>query len=80
MLFIFNNKFNSRIDAAGMGAPLRPAQANIFMCSFENKWLKDFPHGLNRRYVDKYLHCFPHLILEKSLKSMYLPNIPIHFS
>ena len=30
--------------------------ANIFMCSFENKWLKDCPHGLNpvfcRRYVD----------------------------
>ena len=39
-----------------MGFPLGPGLANIFMCSFQNKWLKDCPHGLKpvfcRRYVD----------------------------
>ena len=38
-----------------MGSPLGPALANIFMCNFENKWLKDCPHSLKpvfyRRYV-----------------------------
>ena len=36
--------------------PLGPALANIFMCNFENKWLRDCPHSLKpafyRRYVD----------------------------
>ena len=39
-----------------MESPLVPAPANIFMCSFENKWLKDCPHSLKsvlyRRCVD----------------------------
>ena len=39
--FMFNNKFYKQIDGVVMGSPLRPALANIFMCNFENKWLKD---------------------------------------
>ena len=39
-----------------MESPLVPALGNIFMCSFENKWLKDCPHSLKpvlyRPYVD----------------------------
>ena len=54
--FMFKNKFYKQIDGAAMGSPLGPALANIFMCSFENKWLKDCPSGLKpvfyRRYVD----------------------------
>ena len=54
--FMFNNKFYKQIDGVAMGSPLGPALANIFMCSFENKWLKDCPHSLKpvfyRRYVD----------------------------
>ena len=46
--FMFNNKFYRQIDGVAMGSPLGPALANIFMCSFENKWLKDCPHGLKR--------------------------------
>ena len=53
---MFNNKFYIQIDSVAMGSPLGPALANIFMCSFENKWLKDCPHSLKlvfyRRYVD----------------------------
>ena len=39
--FMFNNKFYKQIDGVAMGSPLGPAPANIFMFSFENKWLKD---------------------------------------
>ena len=39
-----------------MGYLLGQALANIFMGSFENKWLRDCPHDLKpvfyRRYVD----------------------------
>ena len=54
--FMFNNKFYKQIDCMAMGYPLGPAPANIFMCSFQSKWLKDCPHSLKplfyRRYVD----------------------------
>ena len=53
---MFNNKFYIQIDGVAMGSPLGPALANVFKCSFENKWLKDCPHILKlvfyRRYVD----------------------------
>ena len=39
-----------------MGSPLGPALANIFMCSFESKWLRDCPNDFKpvfyRRYID----------------------------
>ena len=39
-----------------MGSPLDQALGNLFMCSFENKWLKDCPPDLKlvfyRWYVD----------------------------
>ena len=67
--FMFNNKFFQQIDSAPMGSPLSSALGNIFMRSFENKWLKDCPLGLKpvfyRRYVMTYLHCFPLLIMQK---------------
>ena len=44
--FVFNNKFYKQIECVAIGFPLGPALANIFMCSFESKWLKDCPHNL----------------------------------
>ena len=39
-----------------MGSPLVPILTNIFMCSFESKWLRDCPNDFkpvfSRRYVD----------------------------
>ena len=55
-VFMFNSKFYKQIDDVAMWSPLGPALTNAFMCSFENKWLDDCPHGLKpvfyRRYVD----------------------------
>ena len=54
-----NNKFYKQIDGVAMGSLLGPAVANIFMCSFENKWLKDCPHSLKpvcyRQYDDLFV-------------------------
>ena len=80
--FMFNNKFYKQIDGVAMGSPLGPALANIFMCSFENKWLKDCPHSLKpvfyRRYVDDIFVLFSSLDqaekFKKYLSSKY-PNI-----
>ena len=53
---MFNNKFYIQIAGVAMGSPLDLALDNVFMCSFENKWLKHCPHSLKpifyRRYVD----------------------------
>ena len=60
-----------------MGSPLGPALANIFMCNFENKWLKDCHHSLKpvfyRRYVDDIFVLFSSLDqAEKYLSSKHL--------
>ena len=43
---MFNNKFYNQIDVVAMWSSLDPFLVNIFMCNFENKWLKKCPHGL----------------------------------
>ena len=54
--FMFNNKYYKQVDGVAMGSPLGPALANIFMCSFESKWLTDCPKDFKpvffRRYID----------------------------
>ena len=77
-IFMFSNKFYKQIDGVAMGSP---TLANIFMCIFKNKWLKDCPHGFKpvfyRRHVDDiFVFVFVLLIRQKSLKSIFLPNIP----
>ena len=54
--FTFNNKYK-QVDGLVMESPLGQALANIFMCSFESKWLRDCPNDLKplfyRGYVDE---------------------------
>jgi len=54
--FIFNDKFYRQKEGVGMGLPLGPTFANIFMCYYEKLWLAscppDFAPVFYRRYVD----------------------------
>ena len=54
--FIFNSKYYTQVDGVAMGSPLGPALANIFICNFESKWLRDCPNDFEpvfyRCYID----------------------------
>ena len=54
--FTFNNKYYKQVDGVATRFPLNQALANIFICSFESKWLwdcrNDFKPVYYRRYVD----------------------------
>ena len=54
--FIFNGKLYKQIEGLGMGLPLGPTCANIFMSYNEKKWLNDCPDNfkpfLYQRFVD----------------------------
>jgi len=62
--FIFNDKLYKQIEGLGMGLPLGPTFANIFMCHHEVKWLEDCPiefkPKLYQRYVDDTFLLFEH--------------------
>ena len=53
--FYFDGKIFDQVDGVAMGSPLGPALANLFMGSYEQKWLES-DHGrlvkFYRRYVD----------------------------
>ena len=42
--FKLNNKYYKQLDDVAMGSPLGPALANIFICSFESKRLRNCPN------------------------------------
>ena len=54
--FLFNNKLYSQVDGLGMGLPLGPTFANIFLSFHEKSWLDHCPSEFKpvyfRRYVD----------------------------
>ena len=54
--FIFNGKFYKQIEGLGMGLPLGPTFANIFMSYYEKIWLSNCPQQFKpvfyRRYID----------------------------
>ncbi|XP_057293867.1 uncharacterized protein LOC130622418 [Hydractinia symbiolongicarpus] len=55
-IFVFNGVYYKQIDGVAMGSPLGPTLVNIFMCHYENIWLKNCPSEFKpiyyRRYVD----------------------------
>ena len=52
--FMFNNKYYKQVDGVAMGSPLGLALANIFMCSFESKWLSDCPNDFKPVFYRHY--------------------------
>ena len=55
-LFIFNSGLYKQMGGLGMGQPLGPTFANIFMCFHEQNWLEQCPSEfapiLYKRYID----------------------------
>ena len=62
--FMFNNRFYQQLDGLGMGLPLSPTFANIFMGHHETNWLSNCPSTFKpifyRRYVDDTFLIFKH--------------------
>ena len=62
--FIFAGKLYKQIDGLGMGLPLGPTLANIFMCFHEVSWLADCPLEYKpifyNRYIDDTFLIFKH--------------------
>ena len=54
--FLFNGQLFKQVVGLGMGLPLSPTLANIYMSFHEQKWLADCPPDFAsifyRRYVD----------------------------
>ena len=78
---MFNNKYCKQVDGVAVKSPLDPALANIFMCSFETKWLRDCPNDFKPVFfIDVismlYLYCFLLLIMQINLRSICHLNIP----
>ena len=61
-MFAFNGKFYRQTDGLGMGLPLSPTMANIFLCYHEVNWLQNCPIEFKpkfyRRYMDDTLALF----------------------
>ena len=56
IFFLFNGKFYKQTDGLGMGQPLSPTFANIFLYFYEEKWISSCPPHFKpvfyRRYID----------------------------
>ena len=57
--FLFNKKLYKQTDGVGMGLPLGPTFANIFLCFHEKKWLGSCPSEFRPMYYKRYVDdCF----------------------
>ena len=54
-LTISKDIFRNLLDDVAMGSPLGPALDNIFMYSFESKWLKECPHSVKPVFYKRYV-------------------------
>ena len=56
--FIFNEKFYFQKEGVGMGLPLGPTFANIFMCHYEKLWLASCPPEFAPMFYRPSVHLF----------------------
>ena len=54
-MFAFNGKFYRQSDGLGMGLPLSPTMANVFLCHHEMHWLNDCPERIKPIYYRRYM-------------------------
>ena len=64
VLFLFNGQLYCQINGIGMGNPLGPTMANIFLCHHEKNWINNCPNDFRpvfyRRYIDDTFILFNH--------------------
>jgi len=54
-LFIFNEKLYCQKDGIGMGNPLGPTLANVFLCFHEQRWLDNCPSEFKPVFYKRYI-------------------------
>ena len=64
--FLFNDNYYQQIEGMGMGSPLGPTFANVFMCFHESNWLIDCPPEFKPLHYFRYLDDTFLLFKEKS--------------
>ena len=62
--FLFNRSYYKQVEGLGMGLPLGPTLASIFMCHHEETWIRDCPAAFAPakylRYIDDTFLIFRH--------------------
>ena len=53
--FLFNGTYYEQIDGVAMGSPLGPTIANIFLCHWEEIWIKKCPKQFKPEYYNRYM-------------------------
>ena len=53
--FLFNGKYYKQVDGVAMGSPLGPTLANIFLCHWEEIWLKRCPEQFAPQHYNRYM-------------------------
>ena len=54
-LILFNGKYYEQTDGVSMGSPLGPTLANVFLCHWEELWLKKCPTKFKPLYYKRYM-------------------------
>ena len=54
-LFLFNGAYYEQVDGVAMGSPLGPTIANIFLCHWEEIWIKKCPKQFKPEYYNRYM-------------------------
>ena len=70
--FIFDNVLYKQTEGLGMGLPLGPTFANIFMCYHESKWLNDCPVDFRPVFYQRYIDDTFLLFNDKHHASLFL--------
>ena len=73
--FLFNGKYYQQVEGMGMGSPLGPTFANVFMCHHESVWLDHCPPQFKPVHYFRYLDDTFLLFKEKSHSDSFFTYI-----
>ena len=71
-LILFNGKYYEQTDGVSMGSPLGPTLANVFLCHWEEIWLKKCPIKFKPVYYKRYMDdTFFIIFFKRSLQKVF---------